>query len=167
MKDSWTFFGMKKHLIEFLPCIAKMDEISSVLPGLFIGGETPTGDAPLLRSYGITHVISIGQKPRQKIPGIKYTFVEAEDVSQFPIRNIFPKCTTLIDKEREEGGAVYVHCRAGVSRSAAVVIAYLMEKEQISYKRAFNQLKEIRDCIQPNEGFIKQLEDFEKELNLS
>lgn len=59
-------------------------------------------------------------------------------------------------------GGVLVHCQAGVSRSASVVIGYLMWKEQISYQEAYAAVKRCRPIIWPNDGFICQLQEFEQ-----
>lgn len=45
---------------------------------------------------------------------------------------------------------------AGVSRSAAVVIAHLMQKHKIDYDEAFDMVRAKRS-IQPNRGFKMQL----------
>ena len=53
---------------------------------------------------------------------------------------------------------------AGVSRSATIVIAYLMWTQHLKYKEALEKVKEKRPLVGPNEGFEKQLEMFEKYL---
>lgn len=55
-----------------------------------------------------------------------------------------------------------MHCQAGVSRSASIVIAYVMFKLKLKFEDALNYVKERREFIYPNEGFILQLKDFEK-----
>lgn len=43
----------------------------------------------------------------------------------------------------------------GISRSATIVIAYLMFAEKLHINKAFNFVKERRSMIDPNEGFIE------------
>lgn len=58
-------------------------------------------------------------------------------------------------------GGVLVHCYAGVSRSASVVIAYLIWKYNMTFNDAFNYLINVRPIINPNIGFVKQLINFQ------
>jgi hypothetical protein len=60
------------------------------------------------------------------------------------------------------GGGVLVHCQAGISRSAAIVIAYCMWKERLSAAAATAVVSAARDAIWPNMGFKTQLQEFEK-----
>lgn len=53
-----------------------------------------------------------------------------------------------------------VHCYYGVSRSATIVIAYIMKKYRLKYDRAFERVKAKRILTQPNPGFIQQLRLF-------
>jgi hypothetical protein len=46
----------------------------------------------------------------------------------------------------------------GKSRSATVVIAYLMKEHNISPSEALSFLRQARSICEPNEGFMKQLE---------
>jgi hypothetical protein len=46
----------------------------------------------------------------------------------------------------------------GKSRSATVVIAYLMQEHNISPSEALSYLRQARSICEPNEGFMKQLE---------
>uniref|UniRef100_A0AAQ4Q870 Serine/threonine/tyrosine interacting protein n=1 Tax=Gasterosteus aculeatus aculeatus TaxID=481459 RepID=A0AAQ4Q870_GASAC len=58
-------------------------------------------------------------------------------------------------------GKVLVHGNAGISRSAALVIAYLMETFGMKYRDAFSHVQERRFCINPNVGFVHQLQEYE------
>ena len=60
----------------------------------------------------------------------------------------------------EESDKVFVHCFAGVSRSATLVIAYFMWKNKKPYKEVYEFVNKRRS-IGPNYGFRKQLLIFE------
>lgn len=53
-------------------------------------------------------------------------------------------------------GKILVHCQVGVSRSATIVLAYLMLKQNMTLAEAIKKVKERRG-IYPNQGFLKQL----------
>ncbi|KAM0978558.1 hypothetical protein FF1_014511 [Malus domestica] len=69
-------------------------------------------------------------------------------------------CLDFIDKSRKEG-SVLVHCFAGVSRSAAIITAYLMRTEHLSQEDALNSLRKICKSVCPNDGFLDQLKMYE------
>jgi protein-tyrosine phosphatase len=50
---------------------------------------------------------------------------------------------------------------AGVSRSATVVVAYLMTVTELSYSDALNAVKGARKIANPNFGFRRQLQNYE------
>lgn len=56
---------------------------------------------------------------------------------------------------------ILVHCAMGKSRSATIVTMYIMKKFMLPYKLAVDMVKERREKIQINSGFVSQLQDFE------
>jgi dual specificity phosphatase 12 len=50
----------------------------------------------------------------------------------------------------------------GKSRSATIVIAYLMRKHRISYEEAFARVRQRRKEISLNKGFVAQLRHWHK-----
>jgi len=64
--------------------------------------------------------------------------------------------------DRPEG--VLVHCKQGVSRSATLVIAYVMKATGMSMNEAYSMVKEKSPVISPNLVLIYQLNEYEKEL---
>lgn len=138
-------------------------QVASVIPGLYMGSQDVAQDKDLLRKHKITHIISVGVQVCQ-CSEVIYSFIEALDLPEFDMRPVFQQSAQLINDIRDSGGSVFVHCNAGVSRSATIVIAYLMEKEKLPYLQAVELLKQARPCVKPNDGFIRQLKLLENDL---
>ncbi|KAH7116103.1 protein-tyrosine phosphatase-like protein [Dendryphion nanum] len=52
---------------------------------------------------------------------------------------------------------VLIHCTQSISRSPAILLAYLMRKLHLSYPSALALARESRPLILPNQGFAEQL----------
>jgi len=72
--------------------------------------------------------------------------------------------TSLLDRALKDNENVLIHCAQGRSRSPSIVIGYLMRSKGLSFEAAFEQVKEARDYLQINRGFLRQLRDFETSL---
>lgn len=60
-------------------------------------------------------------------------------------------------------GKILVHCAMGRSRSATLVLAYLMIHKNMTLVDAIQQVAKNR-CVLPNRGFLKQLRELDKQL---
>ncbi|XP_073725348.1 serine/threonine/tyrosine-interacting protein A-like isoform X5 [Misgurnus anguillicaudatus] len=144
-------------------------EMQEILPSLFLGPYSAAMKSKLsvLEKQGITHIVCVRQdieanfiKPNFPL---KFRYLVL-DIADNPVENIiryFPMTKEFIDGCLETGGKVLVHGNAGISRSAALVIAYLMETFGVKYRDAFSHVQERRFCINPNVGFVHQLQEYE------
>ena len=84
------------------------------------------------------------------------------DVFNFKLDKYFDECSDFlaecIDKNN---GKVLVHCYMGMSRSAALLIAYLIKERQLNLEDSIKLISKKR-FIWPNDGFINQLIEWEK-----
>uniref|UniRef100_I3MN23 Serine/threonine/tyrosine-interacting protein n=1 Tax=Ictidomys tridecemlineatus TaxID=43179 RepID=I3MN23_ICTTR len=138
-------------------------EMQEILPGLFLGpySSAMKSKLPILQKHGITHIICIRQNIEANF--IKPNFQQlfrylVLDIADNPVENIirfFPMVVLIFL------GKVLVHGNAGISRSAAFVIAYIMETFGVKYRDAFAYVQERRFCINPNAGFVHQLQEYE------
>jgi hypothetical protein len=70
----------------------------------------------------------------------------------------------FITSELAAGRVVFVHCRNGVSRSAMVMAAYLMQRDGWSRDQAMDFLRTRRPGVRPNPAFLQLLLEWERSL---
>lgn len=68
------------------------------------------------------------------------------------------------DSVKNSGGRVLVHCQAGISRSATICLAYLIQSHRVRLDEAFDFVKQRRGVISPNFGFMGQLLQLETQV---
>merc|ERR1719506_2151581 len=73
----------------------------------------------------------------------------------------FPQVKLLIDSVLARNGRILVHGNAGMSRSAAFIIAYIMQTFGLPADTAHQYVLTRRHCISINEGFRNQLREYE------
>ena len=137
---------------------------SCILPGkLYLGDYRGAHDDAFLQSEGIRAILSLGSMEDhvhyRLHPDMEHHFVFIDDNEREPIHEHFEECVTFI---RNAPGPVYVHCWAGVSRSATIVLAYLIlappeEGGGLEIKEAWQLVKSKRACVHPNDGFMDAL----------
>ncbi|KAJ9468130.1 putative rhodanese domain-containing dual specificity protein phosphatase [Diplonema papillatum] len=137
---------------------------SCIMPWLFLGCAQDGANVELLARYRITHIVNLAPEARVcEVEGIEYTHVQIRDHSDQPISEHFNEVFAFIDSCRAGGGKVLVHCRYGVSRSATLVIAYLMHHLSIPFVLAKDIVKQARPNINPNIGFVTALSQFQRD----
>ena len=72
-----------------------------------------------------------------------------------------PVVNDFIHSARGAGGSVLVHCVAGISRSAALLAAYLTSCCLLPLQASLDILRLARPIARPNPGFLRQLELFD------
>jgi len=131
---------------------------------LFLGNIMAARSTRSLTENRITHILSICSDPiPAELPeaGIRHKRISVEDVDYADLLIHLPSACHFIDQALRSGGVVLVHCVQGISRSAAVVAAYLMWSRRVNSTQALEMVRTARDHIWPNPGFQEQLVLFE------
>jgi len=66
-------------------------------------------------------------------------------------------CDFIQTSLTQADGGVLVHCQRGISRSASVILAYVMRDMHIDYDAALRFVRNGRPQAKPNAGFEEQL----------
>uniref|UniRef100_A0A8B9IUT9 Dual specificity protein phosphatase n=1 Tax=Amazona collaria TaxID=241587 RepID=A0A8B9IUT9_9PSIT len=146
------------------------NHVDQVWPNIYLGDAKTT-----LQSLNITHILNAADGPYNINTGakyyedlqIEYYGIEAFDDPAFNLSIFFYDAANFISKALNTSGGkreVFVHCAMGVSRSASLVLAFLMIHENMTIVDALKTVSAHRD-ICPNPGFLSQLRDLDIKLN--
>jgi protein-tyrosine phosphatase len=119
----------------------------------------------VVQHLGITHIVNatLDVDNAFEADGVKYFNAKLPDKPDAKIAQFFDAAYAFIaHAERETTAAgrpcrVLVHCTQGVSRSATLVILYVMRAYHWSLAQAFNFTRSGRGVVVPNEGFLHEL----------
>ncbi|KAG2437941.1 hypothetical protein HXX76_005557 [Chlamydomonas incerta] len=155
--DSWLEEDEEDEIWESLD-----DTPQKVDDHLYIGSMAAEHNYDGLKAAGISHVLQVaeGLTPSHAGEGLCYRSVQVSDTPGEDLVAHFKRCFDFIREAHDSGGSVLVHCVAGVSRSATVVMGWLMWRHQLSADEAFRRVHRVRPWVMPNPGFRKQLERF-------
>lgn len=143
----------------------KPDDVPVLIIGYLYLGSQDCATPNVLKNFNIKNVLSLGIEV--VLNNVICLFVPSLDLPETDVKPILNECLPFINKCLISQENVLVHCNAGVSRAAMVVIAYLMCYENKSYIDAYNLVKSKRPAIQPNAGFVRQLKLLQRnDLNL-
>lgn len=134
--------------------------INMIEYNLYLGGSGAAKNINVLNKYKITHILTIDDSPLPRaLTDMRQFVIKFIHLSDQPKANLLGHLeeTDLFIKEGLSRGAVLVHCHCGVSRSASVIIAYIMKKYGITHHKAFEKVKAKRSIVHPNKGFVSQL----------
>lgn len=120
--------------------------VDEIEPRLYLGNCTAARNIAFLKSTNISHILTIDSFP---IPNyvcssasVVNKYIHIADMARENIIEHFTDCINFIEsalKNPNGSNAVLIHCFYGVSRSATILIAYLMKKYSISYRKAFER----------------------------
>jgi hypothetical protein len=141
---------------------------------LFIGSIGAAINNDRLDGIGITHILSLcGDIGYKKLGHVEYKYYNVSDKPRkmSELSSILQECLTYVDNivtsyNNNKCKKILIHCMMGKSRSATIVIAYLMHKKKMGWMDALSYLRSKRPIVEPNLGFISLLKHFEKKIML-
>ncbi|SCV73189.1 BQ2448_7114 [Microbotryum intermedium] len=146
---------------------------STILPSfLYLGPEPSTmSDVEQLQSMGVETILNLAIECEDSL--VRSVYSRADQYHHFPLRDVLEesgiqavltRSCQLIDGCQLRNEPVYVHCRAGKSRSVMIVVAYLVQSHQMSLDQAYSFVGKRRKGVSPNIGFMAELMKWEEKV---
>ncbi|PIK52405.1 putative dual specificity protein phosphatase 1-B-like [Apostichopus japonicus] len=127
------------------------DEPVSILPHLYLGSAFHSGCDNTLQKLGITAVLNVSKRCPNHFPqSLTYKNIPVDDDTDADLSEWFHEAASFIDSVKANEGRVLVHCKAGISRSATICMAYLMISRRYRLDEAFEYVHLRRTIISPN-----------------
>ncbi|KAI8093076.1 uncharacterized protein BX664DRAFT_277778 [Halteromyces radiatus] len=147
--------------------------ISEIIPGfLYVGPEIETTDhADQLLARPIRRVLNMAEECHdrpllQHHNNLVYRKIAARDtVEMRNIDHVMMEGVGFIEEAKRHHEPIYVHCKAGKSRSVTVILAYLVSCERWTLKQSYRHVIKARPNMSPNIGFIAELMKLENQVH--
>ena len=138
------------------------NDMDEIVDNIWLGNYIAAKDKDLLKKKGIKKVLTVMDDygPIYENNEFIHKKFLVDDINSQNIIQYFGECLNFIKGEEK----ILVHCMAGASRSATIVIAYLMWAKKMKFDEALKLTMSKRSIVYPNFGFLDQLKKFEKLL---
>lgn len=134
--------------------------LSKITDKLYLSDYNTATDYKQLVDLGIKQILTVGNGMLHRTEELKTKYIYIDDKVDADIKKHFAEAFDFIGRD-----VTVVHCALGKSRSATIVIAYLMSGG-MAIDAAYRYVKERRPIIDPNYGFVGQLIQYSKEIGL-
>lgn len=142
---------------------------TEIYPGLWLGDVYAANDAKFLQERDIRSVLNASNDAPcdgalyRKL-GIDSLCLKIQDRPAYPIALHFDVAVAFITRAVRASCPILVHCLAGMSRSATLVMAFLMREHGLSLFDSAAVVRSRRPCAYPNIGFWHALIFYEERL---
>lgn len=156
------------YILEKMTEFKYISEITKITNHLYLSGDKVINSI-YIKNYNITNIINltlVEYKPEILALLKGYLHINEYDSPTTNLYKYFDTTFKFIDSAIQRNENVLVHCQMGVSRSATIIIVYLMKKYNWTKDTAFKYVSIKRPIINPNDGFRKQLVTWENDLLL-
>ena len=154
--NTLKFFGIKNVLYK------DATPIDHIIDNIYLGDFRTADNIDMLRQYNITHIINCAFNLPNRFPEqITYKRLDLRDEPDQPILERLEEAYQFIKENKDKN--IFVHCVFGKSRSASVIIFYVMKERKMNFQDAKNFVKNIRNIVEPNSGFESELNRYYEE----
>ncbi|KRX01443.1 hypothetical protein PPERSA_01346 [Pseudocohnilembus persalinus] len=168
-------FPQEVNFSPTLPNILDQDDMNCILEpykyqndkgGLYLGNIQSALNLQELEFHKIRTVFTTSQDLGFKYPKEivqNYKCLNAIDRKFYDLSVHFEESIDFIQKHIKNTN-ILVHCQAGCSRSASIVIVYLMHAKNWNLEQALIFVKRKRPIVHPNPQFMKYLYEYDQKL---
>uniref|UniRef100_A0A1A7WBR9 protein-serine/threonine phosphatase n=1 Tax=Iconisemion striatum TaxID=60296 RepID=A0A1A7WBR9_9TELE len=147
---------------EMIVILGQMDSPTEIFDHVFLGSEWNASNLEELQKSGVQYILNVTREIDNFFPGVfEYHNIRVYDEEATDLLAYWNDTFKFISRAKKSGSRCLVHCKMGISRSAATVIAYAMKEYGWDLKKAFDYVKQRRTVTKPNPSFMRQLEEYQ------
>ena len=133
-----------------------------IIDNIYIGNAYNAADYYTLKKLGIKKIVNVSEEISNYFPSefeyYNIKVLDNEDGRLKPHYNKFISFTNQSNKSNDDKDSnILVHCFMGSSRSATLVVLYLMRNHHMTFEDAYKFIKNKRNIVNLNTMFAKEL----------
>lgn len=151
------------------------DKISKITDNIYLTSYRGASNFEEVKRLGIeTIVTALEYNPFENSnEDLKFQYYYIEDEDNFNIKQFFDSFYELACENKRQNKKILIHCYSGRSRSATLVLSYMIREKFEKSKKVFLKydldrflkiIKNKRSVVDPNDGFIRILESYIDDL---
>jgi len=139
---------------------------TNIIDNIYLGNGYNASNYSVVRDYNIKYIVNV----TKEIPNYyEYNIVSTTNSSCIPSNlddegHIGLYISNVLDfieeAQSKNDGNILIHCYMGSSRSASIVLAYLIYKYNFTLNNALKYIKKKRDIVNININFINDIKEF-------
>ncbi|CAG8467694.1 10223_t:CDS:2 [Diversispora eburnea] len=137
--------------------------VSTIIPDfLYLGPEiSKKEEVEELESKGVKRILNMAFECVDNL-GLnekfeQYLKLNVKDSVEEDVESGLKVAVDFIEQAEKDQTPIYVHCKAGKSRSVTAVLAFLIKSRHWTLRHAYDYVMERRSGICPNIGFVAEL----------
>ncbi|MEH6813641.1 MAG: dual specificity protein phosphatase [Motiliproteus sp.] len=132
-----------------------------ITPQIALGSRMDAADPVLLEQFSIDAVLSM--EPVRLIQPVSCQMIlQVKDRVPLPDMTI-QHAVEFMHQQVTAGKRVLIHCQMGISRSPALLMAYLHQHQNLSLLQALQQIQRLRPQAEPHPVLIQSLQAYYRE----
>ena len=143
-------------------------EATHIIDNIYLGNGYNASNWKELETKNIGLIINITNEiPNYYSDNIEYYNIDIKDIGEsdlHPYLDKFIEKITSFKKYNIENKNILIHCYMGSSRSASLVVAYLIKFKDMSIDKAINFIINKREIVNINKKFIEDLKKWNNEI---
>lgn len=166
-RKSWPYYLYSRAVFMSQPYRDSTFEATQIIENLWVGDIRSPCDKKSLKDRNIHMIVSAVHGASAYHPfDFHYINADLRDLEDENILTEIRRILPMIHNCIVNGKGVLVHCMKGASRSATITAAYLIKYKNMTTDGALKYMTDKRSCVNPNEGYVQQLRNFELNLKL-
>jgi len=142
---------------------------TEIIPGVFLGNAYNANNAQTLESYKISSIINVSMEiPNSFESTYKYYRIPILDDNHHHIIDYIPGMLQFFEETPiDPDHALLIHCYMGSSRSASIVLLYLIMKCNFTFDAALTLIKAKRPIVNINTNFLEDIKTFIAKIDMN
>lgn len=137
-----------------------VSEPSHIIDNIYLGSAFNVSSLETLQKYEIKKILNVTREIPCLYPDqFTYKTISVKDTRDSFLDNYLEDSYQYLTQDLTS--PTLVHCYMGSSRSATIVIFYLMKRYRMSFSDALQFVRDKRKCVNLNTNFAEELQKFQ------